>query len=686
MTRYLPLEALTTGSDGTTYRNRTYDSLHINLHAPASYENPDVIKPTTRFVGVRMLPNHRTETQIEADLASFQHLSESFNLSPLRFIISATKAPFSIRTIFTKMVGTHSDHAHDVKAKHKRLLPKKDDMCDLARVEEELYNMPYEQSKDIFEKIEDSLWQNAGGQEAWEALDPLVRQRQTEKVMEDALRELVDKKEFEGKESDLRTVSIWVWAGCMMHKDMNALKGACARMRATWTELDESPRRLANRDNAAILAAVNQGLVDADAAGRATAYTVGGGDKVTALWGAFLNHKDKKKGQHDAFRDFAKDKLGLTMTFPDTSNTRFGSHLDAAAELLERLDFYLEFINHVRDLRDNFRLTHLEQNAKDGLEDGPTRTELAVMTLYREVVSIPYLSAVRGPGLEGNNALNMGALHKKVVDHISKLIENPDLVLSSNAVPHQAILDASEEWDRPGAVYAVHSLAPELRHLRIIFVAFLEGALETWQRFSEEFEEDGEIAKLTDEEKELCWMPATNDANESALATYCSFARRFPTGGLQLSNSLQKYQRNNTGDFMKHVLTTPEDHAFMRKEARARLDAKPDQKTRLAVTKTNIEEAKAKRQRRRIKQTKKNEREHYLADLELILDNAELEKLKRNEIKDQIAKHKILEYDLPTKTIPTKLPTKKADLLSVLKRAVEEYMRARELDEWEEEF
>ena len=54
--------------------------------------------------------------------------------------------------------------------------------------------------------------------------------------------------------------------------------------------------------------------------------------------------------------------------------------------------------------------------------DAPTRTELAVLALYLKAVSHPYVIAVRGPGLEKSNALDMGPFHMEVVDHISKLL------------------------------------------------------------------------------------------------------------------------------------------------------------------------------------------------------------------------------------------------------------------------
>ena len=148
-------------------------------------------------------------------------------------------------------------------------------------------------------------------------------------------------------DDNMCAVVTWIWASCQMHKDLNAVKGGCLGMKVAWNELDCTPISLANKDNTAILAAVIDGIAEPSVAVHVNAYTIGGGEKLTALFGAFLNHKDQKKGQHDTFRHFAMMRYGFIFTFPDTSNTRFGSHLEAATELIEHLDFYLEFIEFV---------------------------------------------------------------------------------------------------------------------------------------------------------------------------------------------------------------------------------------------------------------------------------------------------------------------------------------------------
>lgn len=164
------------------------------------------------------------------------------------------------------------------------------------------------------------------------------------------------------------------------------------------------------------------------------------------------------------------------------------------------------------------------------------------------------------------------------------------------------------EWERLGAMAAVHHFAADLPCLQEIFVAFLRGALDTWIRFSAEFEEEGDIARLTGSERQLYRMLTTNDANKGALGEFRSFARQYPTGGLELFNALKKYKHNNMQDFMDNVLATDADGAFLRKEARARIDAKLDKKKRLEIAEINLQEVKEKREIRNKKQTKHTKR------------------------------------------------------------------------------
>ena len=105
-------------------------------------------------------------------------------------------------------------------------------------------------------------------------------------------------------DAEKRMLSLFIWAGCGCHKDLNSVRGGYAAM-AAWWEANEiaGPILLANRDNAVVLAETlsSQNTVT-PAQERAFEMTARGGIKTTQLAGAVFNHKDDKKGHHDIFR------------------------------------------------------------------------------------------------------------------------------------------------------------------------------------------------------------------------------------------------------------------------------------------------------------------------------------------------------------------------------------------------
>ena len=163
--------------------------------------------------------------------------------------------------------------------------------------------------------------------------------------------------------------------------------------------------------------------------------------------------------------------------------------------------------------------TNIELNVYNGLQDTPTQAEMCILVLYSQAISHPYMSVVWGP--EQTNALDLGPLHKQVKVHIQKIIDNPLLLLHPGASYSSGAMDG-KQWEHPEAMYAVWQLAaePGFPDLAELLPTFFQGALDTWERFTKEFHEDGPIAKASAQNRWLAYMRPTNDANEGALGGF----------------------------------------------------------------------------------------------------------------------------------------------------------------------
>jgi hypothetical protein len=258
------------------------------------------------------------------------------------------------------------------------------------------------------------------------------------------------------------------------------------------------------------------------------------------------------------------------VSFPNTSSTHYQSHCCAAAELLVHQEFYCQFLELVCDLKEKHSFTNIEQNVYLTLDDDLTITELCVLTLYAQAVSHPYMRLVCGPEAAETNLLDLGPVHDKVKAHCRAIIANPDLLISATTSYETGSMDR-KIWERPDAVYAVLSYAPHLPHLRGALVAFFEGALDTWEHFTDEYRPEGAIASASISQHRHAYMKTTNDDNEGALGEAQRASQHAPNMTLNQHNARTMYHKNNTVAFIQTCLG-PEDLKYLRQRAQE-LDA-----------------------------------------------------------------------------------------------------------------
>ena len=73
----------------------------------------------------------------------------------------------------------------------------------------------------------------------------------------------------------------------------------------------------------------------------------------------------------------------------------------------------------------------METNLWNALHCPSTTTELAVLAIYAEAISYPYMKAIRTSS--DKNMLNLGPLHSRVYDHMNQIIDNPNILVGADA-------------------------------------------------------------------------------------------------------------------------------------------------------------------------------------------------------------------------------------------------------------
>ncbi|CUA67556.1 Eukaryotic translation initiation factor 3 subunit A [Rhizoctonia solani] len=348
-----------------------------------------------------------------------------------------------------------------------------------------------------------------------------------------------------GSEEQL-DIDFLAWAGCCMHKELNAVKGGASQMANAWENLGlKPPTPLLNKYETTGIAKAR------------SEQPTRGGIKLASLAGALFNNKDDKKGHQSSHT------IGYSSRFPATSNTRYGSYCDAAMVLILHLDKYVELVRIICYAKSAPGFNNIELNVLNGLQDIPTLTELVVLALYAQAIGLPYIKFVRSAHL---NALTLGPFHEQVKRHCQAIISNPNLLIGLGASAATGALDG-RPWDRPDVVYNILSLTPILPDIQPILVAFFQGALKTWERFTSEFKTDGVVNQASETQRQSAWIPATNDLSEGALGQCRQMLRRAPTMSDNQRNARAMWPHNNTHNWAKQNLTK-EDEAYIRSEAR----------------------------------------------------------------------------------------------------------------------
>ncbi|KAF8195986.1 hypothetical protein K438DRAFT_1425960, partial [Mycena galopus ATCC 62051] len=137
-------------------------------------------------------------------------------------------------------------------------------------------------------------------------------------------------------------------------------------------------------------------------------------------------------------------------------------------------------------------------------------------------------------------------------------------------------------WQHPDVLYAVLRMASGLPHLRSCLAAFMTSA-DMWKRFGEEYAADGVIARLSATARAKIYVNPTNDHNEGALGRLRAAMCQWSHLSLSMHNAKSKYSVNGTREFLRSAAVTDSLWAWLRGEARHRIDSGRDRKHRQAL-------------------------------------------------------------------------------------------------------
>lgn len=664
--------ALTFSSDSTTHRHTNYDARGITLAVPkySSSKNTSDL-PRLRSLGVESSVNHTSETQIQGLKSILQQNITLFNNSPLAQSLDIAA---EVDDFIDKCIMMFGDHAADVKKDFSILRVWREEVRESRLGLRTLGQLPIHELQNLFAKARSQMIDHVGGSAAWEILSENEKKHLQETTFS-AIARQVGKEEYDKlPPGEQRQFSLFLRAGCCMHKDLNAVKAGAQGMADWWAEAAahgvQGPIILANKDNAAVIALDNGD--GGRASQRAKEVSSRGGVKAATLAGMICHNKDDKKGQQDSYQWFFRKEVGRCETL-QTSATRYQCFGTTSGAILLDLATFKKFMQHVHDKKVAPGFTNLEKNFNAALYDIPTITEWAVLALYEQAIGHPYMRFVRGPGTENVNILDLGPLHDELMLHIQRIIDDPSLLLGSSSNPSKPLwkdgsLD-SRPWHRSEVMDAIIALSTTLPHLKSLLKAFLESSLAKWVEFTEEFAAGSIIDGMSAEERLAAFAPSTNDAMEGSLGSYRNWKRRNPRGTLHQFNARFVFQRNETQSFMDDHLNDPKNQAYLRQQARVLLDSRPeDDRERLQVI---ADEATAVLGRKKLetRTQKENDVAARIANTVLVFDKTQVPHLKGDALKAQLAVHR--QWDPSIKKISD--CKKVAEMKEELLKAIDSY-------------
>ncbi|KAJ7473578.1 hypothetical protein B0H11DRAFT_2236415 [Mycena galericulata] len=630
-------------SDGTTHRGITVESRHITLLVPTyAPDADDSDKSTwryqTRFVEVAPALDHTGKRQFEGTMEAANRIADTYTRSPLA---GQEKRIMDKNDYWRKKLGEHKDHAADGKKEFQLSSAHKKEIVirDMGRVAMDDADVATSHILTTMASITNPELAAAGKLSLPELAALSTHERSA--LLEQVLEQKIGTEKFESlTPAQQSNACTHYFGGCCCHKDLNVLRYGVVQMESVYATHDiPAPILLANKANTAIIdlnknpdSAALQNAIDSSSRGAI---------KLLSLLGSLLRHKDGERGYQDKCNIYMRQQklelfdLEAPGKFPDVSNTRYGCHTYAAAEVICFPGLIQELVTEIIDGKTKSgQANHVEQNILKGLNCSATVTELFALALYGVSVSWPYMAMVRGTKEKPINLVSLTDLHRRLPLFCSHVAANPHILFDPNTPLDVLTIDGRPFRDQL-LIRCIRQLRPELPNLLLITSNLFTGCAKGWIQFTPEFHVGGTFDSLTPEQRAILWIPTTNDCNEGMLGSYRVHMRYHPNSTAHSFSNQTRTERNNTEAFIKKFCDAAVEKFVMRE---VRKDGAGGSRAKFRKAFAALQKEKAANALKRRQKTAERKRAAavHLAQLELEFDVNKIRALTSDRLKDQL--------------------------------------------------
>ncbi|KAF8602429.1 hypothetical protein BDV93DRAFT_443999 [Ceratobasidium sp. AG-I] len=658
-------QGVTISMDSTSQRSINYSAMHVMSNSTDAHQ--------LLYLAVESTFNHSSQTQVNVLKNTIAHLCDTAARAPKTR--ENTEQVLSSQDVARKIYGASGDHANDqLKV---ATLEKEWKLSSWFHYlgNESILRFSQSEASVFLASVQSSAETYSGSADMFLALEPEVQASILEQQEYQLTQSLGEKAYSLLSPEEQNDIAYFVRFGCCMHKDMNAVKGGVSGFQKFWSNSasDIQPVLLPNKDNDAVINLSSLSTSRTHAEQRAISLSDSGAIKLCSLAGMLFNNKDDKKGLQDKYTFYFETKHGSRRRFPDTSNVRYGSFVDAATELFIYRQQYLSFMEYCRDKKRSTNWNHLEYNVHKALSDTPTVAELAVIALYGQIISKPYMQDIRNATLKGKSIAELGTLHHHIILQLQDIVKNP-ATLFQGTPPSMDKKLAEAPWFQPAVFAESGKLMAEVGYLPELSSCFFACALTTWERFTADILPKGLPLSLSPEETMKCFAPPTNDANEGALGTWRVWSRRFPCLTLHRFNAIMMNRMNKTEDYMQENFT-PDIYTWLRQEARRIDSSKKEKKRKRQLVEATEVEAAENAAASVLRTQKKAKRLAHVLGVTLELDTSKVASLTGKELLDQLKAHRHLE-ESTTHTFSNLYKLRVLEKKKMLVELIEEYLAA----------